>query len=140
MSIEEKQRTIIDEFSMFDDWMEKYEYIIDLGKDLPQLSEDQKDDTQIIEGCQSRVWLKSEFVNEKMSFLADSDAIITKGIIALLIQVLNNETPENIASSNLFFIDEIGLKEHLSPTRANGLLSMVKRMKMDAIKMVNSGK
>ncbi|MFM7666756.1 MAG: SufE family protein [Bacteroidota bacterium] len=140
MSIEEKQRAIIDEFSMFDDWMEKYEYIIDLGKDLPQLSENQKDDTQIIEGCQSRVWLKSEFSNDKMSFLADSDAIITKGIIALLIQVLNNETPQNIASSNLFFIDEIGLKEHLSPTRANGLLSMVKRMKMDAIKMVNSGK
>lgn len=140
MSIEEKQRTIIEEFSMFDDWMEKYEYIIELGKDLPKLSDDQKNDTQIIEGCQSRVWLKSEFENEKMSFLADSDAIITKGIIALLIQVLNNETPQNIASSNLFFIDEIGLKEHLSPTRANGLLSMVKRMKMDAIKMVNSGK
>ncbi len=140
MSIEEKQRAIIDEFSMFDDWMEKYEYIIDLGKELPQLSENHKDDTQIIEGCQSRVWLKSELNDDKMIFLADSDAIITKGIIALLIQVLNNETPENIASSNLFFIDEIGLKEHLSPTRANGLLSMVKRMKMDAIKMVNSGK
>jgi cysteine desulfuration protein SufE len=140
MSIEEKQRAIIDEFSMFDDWMEKYEYIIELGKELPQLSENQKEDTQIIEGCQSRVWLKSELNNDKMNFLADSDAIITKGIIALLIQVLNNESPENIASSNLFFIDEIGLKEHLSPTRANGLLSMVKRMKMDAIKMVNSGK
>jgi cysteine desulfuration protein SufE len=140
MSIEEKQRAIIDDFSMFDDWMEKYEYIIDLGKELPQLIENQKDDTQIIEGCQSRVWLKSEYINNTMSFLADSDAIITKGIIALLIRVLNNETPENIASSDLFFIDEIGLKDHLSPTRANGLLSMVKRMKLDAIKLVNSAK
>jgi cysteine desulfuration protein SufE len=120
--------------------MEKYEYIIDLGKELPQLSENQKDDTQIIEGCQSRVWLKSEYVNDSMSFLADSDAIITKGIIALLIRVLNNESPENIASSDLFFIDEIGLKDHLSPTRANGLVSMVKRMKLDAIKLVNSAK
>jgi len=140
MSIEEKQRAIIDDFSMFDDWMEKYEYIIDLGKELPQLTENQKDDTQIIEGCQSRVWLKSEYINNTMSCLADSDAIITKGIIALLIRVLNNETPENIASSDLFFIDEIGLKDHLSPTRANGLLSMVKRMKLDAIKLVNSAK
>jgi cysteine desulfuration protein SufE len=140
MSIEEKQRAIIDEFSMFDDWMEKYEYIIDLGKELPQLSENLKDDTQIIEGCQSRVWLKSEYVNDSMSFLADSDAIITKGIIALLIRVLNNESPENIASADLFFIDKIGLKDHLSPTRANGLVSMVKRMKLDAIKLVNSAK
>jgi cysteine desulfuration protein SufE len=140
MSIEEKQRAVIDEFSMFDDWMEKYEYIIDLGKELPQLSENLKDDTQIIEGCQSRVWLKSEYVNDSMSFLADSDAIITKGIIALLIRVLNNESPENIASADLFFIDKIGLKDHLSPTRANGLVSMVKRMKLDAIKLVNSAK
>lgn len=140
MSIEEKQRAIIDEFSMFDDWMEKYEYIIDLGKELPKLSENLKDDTQIIEGCQSRVWLKSEYVNDSMSFLADSDAIITKGIIALLIRVLNNESPENIASADLFFIDKIGLKDHLSPTRANGLVSMVKRMKLDAIKLVNSAK
>ena len=140
MSIEEKQRAVIDEFSMFDDWMEKYEYIIDLGKELPQLSENLKDDTQIIEGCQSRVWLKSEYVNDTMSFLADSDAIITKGIIALLIRVLNNESPKNIASADLFFINEIGLKDHLSPTRANGLVSMVKRMKLDAIKLVNSAK
>jgi cysteine desulfuration protein SufE len=140
MSIEEKQRAVIDEFSMFDDWMEKYEYIIDIGKELPQLSENQKDDTQIIEGCQSRVWLKSEYVNDSMSFLADSDAIITKGIIALLIRVLNNESPKNIASADLFFINEIGLKDHLSPTRANGLVSMVKRMKLDAIKLVNSAK
>lgn len=137
MSIEEKQHAIINDFSMFEDWMEKYEYIIDLGKELPQLIEEEKDDSQIIEGCQSRVWLKSEYKNEKMCFFADSDAIITKGIIALLIQVFNDESPQNIASSSLFFIDEIGLKEHLSPTRANGLLSMVKRMKMDAIKIIN---
>lgn len=140
MSIEEKQLAIIDEFSMYDDWMEKYEYIIELGKELPKLSDQEKNDNQIIEGCQSRVWLQSDLINDQMVFHADSDAIITKGIIALLIQVLNYETPENIASANLFFIDEIGLKEHLSPTRANGLLSMVKRIKMDAITSLNKSK
>lgn len=140
MSIEEKQRAIIDEFFMFDDWMEKYEYIIELGKELPKLSDKEKNDNQIIEGCQSRVWLQSTVINNQMVFYADSDAIITKGIIALLIRVLNYETPENIASANLFFIDEIGLKEHLSPTRANGLLSMVKRIKMDAITSLNNSK
>jgi cysteine desulfuration protein SufE len=140
MSIEEKQLAIIDEFSMYDDWMEKYEYIIELGKELPKLSNQEKNDNQIIEGCQSRVWLQSDLINDQMVFHADSDAIITKGIIALLIQVLNYETPENIASANLFFIDEIGLKEHLSPTRANGLLSMVKRIKMDAITSLNKSK
>jgi cysteine desulfuration protein SufE len=136
MSIQEKQQAIIDEFLVFDDWMDKYEYIIDLGKELPRIDEDKKTPDRIIEGCQSRVWLDSMYVDNKLSFHADSDAIITKGIIALLIQVLNNETPENIASANLFFIDEVGLKEHLSPTRANGLLSMVNRMKMDAIKLL----
>jgi len=136
MSIQEKQQEIIDEFIVFDDWMDKYEYIIDLGKELPKIAEDKKTPDRIIEGCQSRVWLDSEFLDNKLVFSADADAIITKGIIALLIRVLNNETPENIASANLFFIDEIGLKEHLSPTRANGLLSMVNRMKMDAIKRV----
>jgi cysteine desulfuration protein SufE len=136
MSIQEKQQAIIDEFLVFDDWMDKYEYIIDLGKELPRIDEDKKTPDRIIEGCQSRVWLDSMYIENKLSFHADSDAIITKGIIALLIQVLNNETPENIASANLFFIDEIGLKEHLSPTRANGLLSMVNRMKMDAIKLL----
>ena len=136
MSIQEKQQEIIDEFIVFDDWMDKYEYIIDLGKELPRIDEDKKTPDRIIEGCQSRVWLDSSYVDHKLSFHADSDAIITKGIIALLIRVLNDETPENIASANLFFIDEIGLKEHLSPTRANGLLSMVNRMKMDAIKLL----
>ena len=136
MSIQEKQQEIIDEFIVFDDWMDKYEYIIDLGKVLPRIDEDKKTPDRIIEGCQSRVWLDSTYVDNKLSFHADSDAIITKGIIALLIRVLNDETPENIASANLFFIDEIGLKEHLSPTRANGLLSMVNRMKMDAIKLL----
>ena len=136
MSIQEKQQEIINEFIVFDDWMDKYEYIIDLGKELPRIDEDKKTPDRIIEGCQSRVWLDSVYVDNKLSFHADSDAIITKGIIALLIRVLNDETPENIASANLFFIDEIGLKEHLSPTRANGLLSMVNRMKMDAIKLL----
>ena len=136
MSIQEKQQEIIDEFIVFDDWMDKYEYIIDLGKELPKIAEDKKTPDRIIEGCQSRVWLDSEYLDNKLVFSADADAIITKGIIALLIRVLNNESPENIASANLFFIDEIGLKEHLSPTRANGLLSMVNRMKMDAIKRV----
>jgi cysteine desulfuration protein SufE len=136
MSIQEKQQEIIDKFIVFDDWMDKYEYIIDLGKELPRIAEDKKTPDRIIEGCQSRVWLDSEFLDNKLVFSADADAIITKGIIALLIRVLNNESPENIASANLFFIDEIGLKEHLSPTRANGLLSMVNRMKMDAIKRV----
>jgi len=136
MTLSEKQHEIIEEFAAFDDWMDKYEYIIDLGKELPRIDEDKKTPDRIIEGCQSRVWLDSMYVDNKLSFHADSDAIITKGIIALLIQVLNNETPENIASANLFFIDEVGLKEHLSPTRANGLLSMVNRMKMDAIKLL----
>jgi cysteine desulfuration protein SufE len=137
MSIEEKQKAIIDEFSMFEDWMEKYEYIIELGKDLPLLRDTEKSDSMLIEGCQSRVWLKSILKDTKMSFEADSDAIITKGIISLLIRVLNNESPQNIASANLFFIDSIGLKDHLSPTRANGLLSMVNRIKIDAIRILN---
>jgi len=138
MSIEAKQKAIIDEFSMFEDWMEKYEYIIELGKELPLLQDTEKSDSMLIEGCQSRVWLKSDLKDSKMLFEADSDAIITKGIISLLIQVLNNESPQNIASANLFFIDTIGLKDHLSPTRANGLLSMVNRMKMDAIRILNT--
>ena len=108
MSIQEKQQEIIDEFIVFDDWMDKYEYIIDLGKELPRIDEDKKTPDRIIEGCQSRVWLDSTYVDNKLSFHADSDAIITKGIIALLIRVLNDETPENIASASLFFIDEIG--------------------------------
>jgi cysteine desulfuration protein SufE len=136
MTITEKQQDIIDEFSMFDDWMEKYEYIIDLGKDLPAIDPSKKTDDRLIEGCQSRVWLDSSVVDGKMIFTADSDAIITKGIIGLLIRVLNNETPEDVAKEELNFIKVIGLQEHLSPTRSNGLVSMVKRMKMEAVKQL----
>lgn len=133
MTIEEKQEEIIDDFSIYDDWMDKYEYIIELGKDLPLIDEVKKTDDLLIEGCQSRVWVDSEIKDGHLFFTADSDAIITKGIIALLIRVLNGETPENIAKTDLYFIKEIGLQEHLSPTRANGLLSMVKRLKMAAL-------
>jgi cysteine desulfuration protein SufE len=131
------QEEIISEFEMFDDWMEKYEYLIELGKDLPIISEELKTEDRLIEGCQSRVWLNSELKNGKMDYRADSDAIITKGIIGLLIRVMNNQTPEVIISNELLFIKAIGLQEHLSPTRSNGLLGMVKRMKLEAIKSLN---
>jgi cysteine desulfuration protein SufE len=114
--------------------MEKYEYIIDLGKDLPAIDPTKKTDDRLIEGCQSRVWLDAAIADGKMIFTADSDAIITKGIIGLLIRVMNNETPENVARLDLHFIRDIGLQEHLSPTRSNGLVSMVKRMKLEAVK------
>lgn len=133
MTLEEKQQDIIDEFAMFDDWMDKYEYIIELGKELPIISEENKTDDKLIEGCQSRVWLNTAVENGKMNFTADSDAIITKGIIGLLIRVLDGESPKDVATSDLRFISEIGLHEHLSPTRSNGLASMVKRMKLSAI-------
>lgn len=134
MTLQEKQQEIIDEFSIYDDWMDKYEYIIELGKELPLIDESKKTDDRLIEGCQSRVWLDADYSNGQMHFTADSDAIITKGIIALLIRVLNNESPEEVAKTDLFFIPEIGLQEHLSPTRANGLASMVKQLKMNAVK------
>lgn len=133
MTIKEKQQEIIDEFAIYDDWMDKYEYIIELGKSVPSLAPELKTAERIIEGCQSNVWLATEVKDGKMQFSADSDAIITKGIIGLLIQVFNNESPADILQSELFFIKEIGLAEHLSPTRANGLLSMVKRMKTEAL-------
>lgn len=133
MTIEEKQQEIIDEFAIYDDWMEKYEYIIDLGKDLPLIDPDKKTEDRLIEGCQSRVWLDATVEHDKIQLTADSDAIITKGIIGLLIRVLDNETPENIVKSDLHFISDIGLQEHLSPTRANGLLSMVKKIKLLAL-------
>lgn len=138
MTIEEKQQEIIEEFAIYDDWMEKYEYIIELGKDLPMIDPAKKTDDRLIEGCQSRVWLDASCKNGKMEFSADSDAIITKGIIGLLIQVLNNENPEDVAKADLHFINDIGLQEHLSPTRANGLVSMVKKMKMAALKEITS--
>ena len=136
MTYMEKQNSIIEDFSMFDDWMEKYELIIDLGKEIEMIPNQDKQDDQLIEGCQSRVWLKSDCKNGKMFYYADSDAIITKGIISLLIKVMNGEEPKTIAKEELFFIKKIGLQEHLSPTRANGLLEMVKRMKLDAIKNI----
>ena len=136
MTLQEKEQEIIDEFAIYDDWMDKYEYIIELGKELPLIDEGLKTDNRLIEGCQSRVWLHTDFDEENMQFSADSDAIITKGIIALLIRVFNNESPKNIASSSLRFIDEIGLHEHLSPTRSNGLASMIRTMKMEALKKV----
>ncbi len=130
MSINNIQDEIIDEFSIFDDWMGKYEYIIDLGKDLPMIDEQFKTEDHIIKGCQSQVWLHADMDNDHVKFTADSDAIITKGIIALLIRVLSNHRPEEIAKSDLYFIDKIGLKEHLSPTRSNGLVNMIKQMKL----------
>ncbi|OFZ55009.1 MAG: Fe-S metabolism protein SufE [Bacteroidetes bacterium RIFCSPHIGHO2_02_FULL_44_7] len=137
MTLEEKQQSIIDEFAIFDDWMDKYEYIIDLGKELPLIEEDKKTSDRLIEGCQSRVWLDTEVKDGKMHFTADSDAIITKGIIGLLIRVMDQESPETIATADMHFIQEIGLQEHLSPTRANGLASMVKKMKMSALKAIS---
>ena len=136
MNIKEIQNEIVAEFSMFDDWMERYEYIIELGKGLPIIEEHFKTEDNIIKGCQSKVWVDCRFSDGKMLFTADSDAIITKGIIAMLIRVLDNEKPEEIAKCDFHFIDEIGLYEHLSPTRSNGLASMVKKMKMAALMAV----
>jgi|TARA_R110002012_G_scaffold125727_1_gene277343 cysteine desulfuration protein SufE len=132
-SIKEIQDDIIDEFSMFEDWEERYQYMIDLGKTLPLIDEKFKTEDNIIKGCQSKVWVHAEFNSNKIEFTADSDAIITKGIIAILIRVFSNQTPKAIMEANTDFIDEIGLKEHLSPTRANGLVSMIKQLKMYAI-------
>lgn len=133
MNIKERQEEIVEEFSMFEDWMDKYEYLISLGKELPLIDESKKVDDRLIKGCQSRVWLDAELKDGKVVFTADSDAVITKGIISLMIRVLNDSSPEEIINEDLTFIDEIGLKEHLSPTRSNGLVSMVKQMKMYAL-------
>ncbi|WP_460220241.1 SufE family protein [Psychroserpens sp. MEBiC05023] len=133
MTITEIQNEIIDEFSMFEDWEERYQYMIDLGKTLPLIDEQYKTEEHIIKGCQSKVWVHAEMNNDKVEFTADSDAIITKGIIAILIRVFSNQHPKDIIESNTDFIDQIGLKEHLSPTRANGLVSMIKQIKMYAI-------
>lgn len=133
MTIESIQDEIIDEFSMFDDWMQKYEYMIDLGKSLPLINENNKTEDRLITGCQSKVWLDAELNEGKIIYSADSDAIITKGIIAILLRVFSNQTPMAILESNTNFIDEIGLKEHLSPTRANGLVSMIKQLKIYAL-------
>ncbi|MDC8002604.1 SufE family protein [Aureisphaera galaxeae] len=127
------QEELIDEFSLFEDWMDKYEHLIELGKGLPLIQPELKTDDKLIKGCQSKVWLHSEMDGDTVVFTADSDAIITKGIIAVLIRVFSHQTPESIVNADTSFIDEIGLKEHLSPTRANGLVSMIKQMKLYAV-------
>lgn len=133
MSIEEIEKEIIEEFSVFDDWMGKYEYLIDLGKSLPMIAEENKTDDKLIKGCQSRVWMHSEMKDGNVIFTADSDAIITKGMVALMVRVLSGHTPDEIINSKLDFVETIGLTQHLSPTRSNGLVSMIKQMKMDAL-------
>ncbi len=133
MKIKEIQNEIVDEFSMFDDWMQRYEYIIELGKSLPMIDEKYKTDENIIKGCQSKVWLQGEQSDDKILFTADSDAILTKGIIAILIRAFSGQSAEDILEADTNFIEEIGLREHLSPTRANGLVSMIKQIKMYAL-------
>jgi cysteine desulfuration protein SufE len=133
MKIKDIQEEIVDEFSMFDDWMERYEYIIELGKKLPLIKEEFKTEENLIKGCQSKVWLKGEKNDDKIVFTADSDAILTKGIIAILIRTFSNQKASDILEADMNFIDQIGLKEHLSPTRANGLVSMIKNIKMYAL-------
>ena len=133
MGIIEVQNEIIDEFSLFEDWMQRYEYMIQLGKSIELIDPSNKVDSNLIKGCQSKLWLHAELKNDKLIFKADSEAIITKGIAAVLLRVFSNQTPKNIIEANLEFIDKIGLKEHLSPTRANGLLSMIKQIKYYAL-------
>ncbi|MFE3848305.1 SufE family protein [Flavobacterium sp. LB3P45] len=133
MKIKDIQEEIVDEFSMFDDWMERYEYIIELGKNLPLIKEEFKTENNLIKGCQSKVWLQGEQNNDTIVFTADSDAILTKGIIAILIRTFSNQSAKDILDADMDFIDKIGLKEHLSPTRANGLVSMIKNIKMYAL-------
>lgn len=133
MAIEEIEKEIIEEFELFgDDWESKYEHLIDLGKDLPTIQDEFKTEDNLIKGCQSRVWLHSELLGETVVFTADSDAIITKGMVALMVRVLSYQTPNDILKTDLNFINKIGLTEHLSPTRANGLVSMIKQMKLAA--------
>ncbi|GAB1404826.1 Cysteine desulfuration protein SufE [anaerobic digester metagenome] len=133
MKIEDRTQAIINEFSNFDDWMDKYNYLIELGKSLPLIDEQYKVENNLIPGCQSRVWLHAEFDGENVHFTADSDAVITKGIANLLIRTFSGQTPQEILSSSTEFLSEIGLTEHLSPTRSNGMLSMLKQIKMYAL-------
>ncbi len=133
MTINEIQDELIEDFAFFTDWMEKYEYIIQLGKEVPLIDEQFKTDEYIIKGCQSKVWLFPEIKDGKVYFTADSDAIITKGLVSLMVKVLSGHTAKEIVDADLYFVDKIGLKEHLSPTRANGLLSMIKQMKLYAL-------
>ncbi|MEI2274861.1 SufE family protein [Sphingobacterium sp. ML3W] len=133
MTINEIQNELVEDFAFFTDWMEKYEYIIQLGKEVPLIDEQYKTEDYIIKGCQSKVWLYPEVKDGKVFFTADSDAIITKGLVSLMVKVLSGHTAKEIVDADLYFVDEIGLKEHLSPTRANGLLSMIKQMKLYAL-------
>ena len=133
MKIKEIEQQIIDEFANFDEWLDKYAYLIELGKECPEIEEKDKTEQNLIKGCQSRVWLSCEHRDGHLFFRADSDAVITRGIITLLIRVLDNQTPQDILAADLHFIDQIGLREHLSPTRSNGLTSMVKQIKMYAL-------
>jgi cysteine desulfuration protein SufE len=133
MTIKEEQDAIVEDFSFFSDWMDKYEYIIQLGKELPLIEEQYKTEDNLIKGCQSRVWLHAEFTDGKLLFTADSDAIITKGLVAMVIRVLSGHSPKEIVDADIYFIDAIGLKDHLSPTRSNGLLSMLKQIKLYAL-------
>ncbi len=133
MTINEIQDELVEEFSYLGDWMEKYEHIIQSGKDLPLIDEEYKKDKNLIKGCQAKVWLHADYKDGKIFFTGDSDAIITKGLVSMVIRVLSNHTPEEIVHSDLYFVDKIGLKEHLSVTRSNGLVSMIKQMKMYAL-------
>ncbi|UTW64280.1 SufE family protein [bacterium SCSIO 12741] len=133
MSIQEAQEELIEEFALFEDWMEKYEYIIDLGKDLAPIDEANRMEENLVKGCQSQVWLAADFDGNQLTFQADSDAIITKGIVSMVTRVLSGHTPQEIVDAELFFVDQIGLKEHLSPTRSNGLVSMIKKIKAYAL-------
>lgn len=133
MTIAAIENEITDEFAMFDQWDDKYQYLIDMGKAMPALAEEFKTDDRLIKGCQSRVWLHSELKDGKVVFTADSDAIITRGMVALMVRVLSGHTPDEIVNAGLGFVDAIGLKQHLSPTRANGLVAMIRQMKLDAL-------
>ncbi len=138
-TINELQDEVIEEFNEFDDWMDKYQLLIDLGNEQPPLEEKYKTEQNLIEGCQSRVWLQADLIDGKIIFQAESDALIVKGIIALLIRILSNHTPQEILDADLYFIDQVGLKEHLSPTRSNGLVSMVKQIRMYALAFQSKG-
>ena len=139
MTINERQDEIIEEFQGFDDWMDKYQLLIDLGNEQEPLDEKYKTESNLIDGCQSRVWLQADYEDGRIHFSAESDALIVKGIVALLIRVLDNSTPQEILDADLYFIEQIGLKEHLSPTRSNGLLAMVKQMRMYALAYEKKG-
>ena len=133
MTINELQDNVIEEFADFDDWMDKYALLIDLGNSLPPLEEKYKTESNLIEGCQSRVWLQADYADGKIQFKGESDAVIVKGIVSLLISILSGHTPQEILDADLYFIEKIGLKEHLSPTRSNGLVAMIKQMRMYAL-------